>query len=779
MKLQRFSRLRGHRIFRDFTWAAPLEDFGRFNLIYGWNGSGKTTLSNLLRTLEKRQPITEGQVEFTFDGTKVTGPELAAAALPQVRVFNRDFVARNVFEAGSPHLPPVFVFGEESAEKQRKIDEIKARLPELTKAALAAAGRVTTATTSLTQYAADKARGIKVLLTTPGGGPFNNYDAGNFRVDIKRALEQSQDGKAPSPLPGEEFEGLKGLINGRPMAEVTVPAVSFPDVISLHRGVREALGRKVVSSVLTELTARPEVAAWVGAGLPLHTDDGDASHCKFCEQPLPPARLRQLEAHFNDEFKRLSAELADLVTTIESAAGDLRSVSLLRKTELYSELQAAYEEDRISLEAHLGNVAIGLDGLARAVSSKKERMFESLDLSSVLAGGDGRPNAQSSTLGAFLQAINAGLPALSEFMGRRSLTQLVRHVESHNERTRNFEEQVKLARERLRDHELVEALSGWTERQNALDVATEVEKGARQAQANSEAELKMLEADILEHRPPADELNQELISFLGREEIQLAVEDTGYRVLRGGHPANDLSEGERTAISFLYFLKSLQDRSFDLASGIVVIDDPVSSLDSNSLYSAFGFMKRRVAGAGQLFVLTHNFTFFRQVRNWFEFLNRGKKAERPARFYMLRTTLDGGRRGAVLTQLDPFLQRYESEYHYVFKRVMAEAERPAGLPLETYYEIPNLARRLLESFLAFKVPDATTLHARLEAVEFDGPKKTRILRFVDTHSHAEQIAEGHDDASGLAEAPAVLKDLIELLRKCDQSHFDAMCRAMQ
>ncbi len=42
------------------------------------------------------------------------------------------------------------------------------------------------------------------------------------------------------------------------------------------------------------------------------------------------------------------------------------------------------------------------------------------------------------------------------------------------------------------------------------------------------------------------------------------------------------SEGERTAIAFLYFLKSLQDKSFDLANGIVVIDDPVSSLDANA-----------------------------------------------------------------------------------------------------------------------------------------------------------------------------------------------------
>ena len=40
MKLDRISKIRGHRIFDHFAWPADLEPFGRFNLIYGWNGSG-------------------------------------------------------------------------------------------------------------------------------------------------------------------------------------------------------------------------------------------------------------------------------------------------------------------------------------------------------------------------------------------------------------------------------------------------------------------------------------------------------------------------------------------------------------------------------------------------------------------------------------------------------------------------------------------------------------------------------------------------------------------
>jgi wobble nucleotide-excising tRNase len=82
-----------------------------------------------------------------------------------------------------------------------------------------------------------------------------------------------------------------------------------------------------------------------------------------------------------------------------------------------------------------------------------------------------------------------------------------------------------------------------------------------------------LEKTLIEHRTPADELNNELHSFLGRSDITLAVKDTGYTITRMGEPALHLSEGEKTAIAFLYFLKSLQDQSIKLEESVVVIDE--------------------------------------------------------------------------------------------------------------------------------------------------------------------------------------------------------------
>lgn len=773
MKLDRFAKIREHRIFKDFVWPRTLEDFGRFNLIYGWNGSGKTTLSGLFKSVQAASPIAEGQIDFIFDGNRIPGIDLStASALPQVRVFNRETVSRSVFESSGSslaQLPPVYVFGEESAEKQRQVETLRSQLPALTDAANRAAAEASKASTDLNGFATDRAREIKNLLITPGGD-FNNYNAADFKSHIARFES--------NPVPAlnlEERQPLLDLKDAKPLPLVPIPTVIFPDVIRLQQEARQALAKTVVSSIIEELAANPQVAAWVSDGLPLHTHGTDSATCKFCEQPLPPERLKRLEAHFNDQFRQFTTSLQELVVRIENASKTLDNVSLPSFTLLYPELHSEYECERRELDTHLSNVRQSLMALAAAVKTKQERMFEQLELESLLAGGNGTPSDDKTLLFALLKALNNGMPAFGEFLGKNTLARLQKIIERHNSKTESFAEQVKTARELLHQHELALALPGWQDWQEKLKVANETKTSSEQTKGKAEREIKTLEADILQHRQPADELNRELIAYLGHDEIQVAVEDTGYKLMRRGTIATNLSEGERTAIAFLYFLKSLDDRSFDLQNGIIVLDDPITSLDSNSIYSAFGFMKRKLCDAGQLFVLTHNFTFLRQVRNWYKFVNRQKvKPGLPARFYMLRATLVDGERCSAIEALDPFLRDYESEYHYLFKRVLKASELPGGEPLNQYYELPNLARRLLESFLVFKVPNEWTLHARLEAVDFDGPKKTRLIRFLDTHSHAEQIAEGHDEASALAEAPEVLQDLLSLIEDCDGGHFERM-----
>ena len=130
--------------------------------------------------------------------------------------------------------------------------------------------------------------------------------------------------------------------------------------------------------------------------------------------------------------------------------------------------------------------------------------------------------------------------------------------------------------------------------------------------------------------------------FLCREELIFEATETGdagYYIKRSSSAefAKSLSEGEKTAIALICFLSKLKEENFDLNSGIVVIDDPISSLDSNSVFQAFGSMKTEIKQAKQVFILTHNFDFFKHIKHWFkrDYIDE-KEDKREAEFFMIK-----------------------------------------------------------------------------------------------------------------------------------------------
>ena len=105
-----------------------------------------------------------------------------------------------------------------------------------------------------------------------------------------------------------------------------------------------------------------------------------------------------------------------------------------------------------------------------------------------------------------------------------------------------------------------------------------------------------------------------------------------YEVVRkNGDIAENLSEGERNFIAFLYFYHRVRGSmsSEELKEKIVVIDDPVSSMDSTALFLVSAIVREminvcrnnteylnpQVPGdyIKQLFILTHNVYFHREI----------------------------------------------------------------------------------------------------------------------------------------------------------------------
>jgi wobble nucleotide-excising tRNase len=106
-----------------------------------------------------------------------------------------------------------------------------------------------------------------------------------------------------------------------------------------------------------------------------------------------------------------------------------------------------------------------------------------------------------------------------------------------------------------------------------------------------------------------------------------------YKIVRlSGEPADSLSEGEKNFICFLYFYFSVFgnfDGSQNLKDRVVVIDDPVSSMDSDAVFIISSLIRNMIEVCNnaytsypdeniqkhikQIFLLTHNSFFYNEI----------------------------------------------------------------------------------------------------------------------------------------------------------------------
>lgn len=739
ISVTKISRLRNLGVFREFDWPQDLPEFKRYNVIYGWNGSGKTLLSRIFARFQKKQILTCEDVVVKFSN----GDELRSnsfSSVPanlKVRVFNRDFVEETVHKAeGSIH--PIYFFGEKTKEKQQDLEKVAEQITEKRKAIETNILKKDDKKNEIDKLCSNGAQAVRDTLQIPG----RQYEREQFREDISTLL--GRDKHDDYILDDNEREHLLELIRSEKRKTLNLINFSFATFKVLFDKARKLCRESVVAKVIEEFRQHPDVNVWVEQGLNLHKHYGTET-CLFCNQLLTEQRLQDLDAHFSEAYNKLIEEIEKLAGEVRTGRESAISVRMPDPDLLFPGLHSRFTKQQAQFTNEHTRHIQEIDNLIEVLENKRKNPFE--DLESTVPAWDITDDA---------------IAAVNEM------------ITEHNTKVDNHQKEVEKAKQRLKHHIIAERIESYQELKNELNTIENALDTLQREVAKLEKQHLDLERDLVENRRPAEELNCEIASYLGHKEIQFNVEETGYRIVRNGQTADSISEGEKTAIAFLYFLKLLQDRDFDIQNGIVVIDDPVSSLDSNALYYAFGFMKNRVKDAGQLFLLTHNFLFFRQVKDWFSFLSRSDVGH-----YMLEVGKSGGNRNSRLVRLDPLLKDYESEYHYLFSLVYKAANTENGGDLAQYYYLPNVVRRLLEAFLEFKVPGKTCLHKRLQDVGFEDARKERIRRFCETHSHSRVIDEPEQDPVILGEANSIAQDVMDLIRTVDKGHLIGMERLVK
>jgi wobble nucleotide-excising tRNase len=243
----------------------------------------------------------------------------------------------------------------------------------------------------------------------------------------------------------------------------------------------------------------------------------------------------------------------------------------------------------------------------------------------------------------------------------------------------------------------------------------------------------------------------------------------------------------------LYFLEALRSKDIKLEDAVVVIDDPISSMDAHIAAGISSYLWARLAAPGsnakchQLFVLTHDFEFF---RSWIHQLNSRDSKQRPHRgnIYELRTGIaaDGMVSAPVFYQWDEQdrTRRARSEYHYLFWRVartLLDCRDPANsdAAYDAMFVLPNTCRRMLESFLSFRYPaQVGNFTSQMEAASkrIDDPDfGVRVTQFLHGSSHNEE--PDTQRRSRRQEAVTMLSTVMRFMHAVDEEHFKEMCKA--
>lgn len=725
-------------VFSDYRWKAGTPDFKRFNLIYGWNYSGKTTLSRAFRCFELKEPHKDfPDAEVQLLGADGTTHDLSAPdTVPAFRVFNTDFIRDNL-SFDESHAEPILVLGSEDIKKQDALEAAKAEREKLV-TELAADEE------TLKQTKADVEKGLREhardTIKNPLGIP--NYDKTRFepKVIVRRF-------DWPSHLLDDDSlnEYFSVFRSSEKKAALSKTTSTLSSVADLAKETAALLAQTVTTSArIAWLDKDPKLEQWVKDGRPLHNGKSD---CQFCGQPLPADLMAHLAGHFSADYDNLMAGLAALIKRVNEAQGE--EINLEHEASFYPELVSRFGAKKSELDSLLKARKVALSVLENALTSKQTRAFSNL------------PCQLTDDPGSQIDAAIANINGL---------------IDEHNTRTAEFEKKKQEAFDKIEMHQAASFVRDkeYNEKSFLIESLTTKTGEQRKNLMDADNTIRQMEREVSEASKGAEQINDLLAAYFGKDDLRIEVSpDRRFQIVRGGAMAKNLSEGEKTAIAFTHFIASVQDGRLPLSDTIVVIDDPISSLDASHLFNTYALIKTQLAECRQLFIATHSFEFYNLVREWAADDEGKEHAKKPQAnwkkwsVFFLKRTDD---MKAALQVIPQELLRFKSEYHYLFA-LLREFDTAGPGEFVGLLSLPNVVRRFMEAFGGIMIPLSTGLRGKMDRLFADPVERERVWKFINHYSHNTTITRSLT-IPDTSECQAVVHACLNAVKTWNEAYFN-------
>lgn len=753
--ITKINKLKRFGIYQDFSWG-PIDDFKKKNLIYGWNYSGKTTLSKLFQVLEakdKNKCFSGSEFEITVHDTGISKSynQDNLQSFPfAVKVFNSEFI-KDVFTWDEPKSginPISFYLGGEAGNLKgeiAKLEIINERLKKLKENKYTQIITTFNAYDSQGAHFSQKAKDVR-----------DNYLPGIFdpttfnKGDFKRIVEEVKVNLEGFILEELERDLTKKEAEAENRYERQNENLMFSENLeSLLNQVKLILEDSAPKSIsFPELESDEELFNWVQKGIPHHHE---AVNCKFCDQPLPKGRIENLNAFYSKKLK---------------------------------EIQNAIDKTRKDIEEEKKKTAVQFTDskfIAEPFREEYSRAVESFQSAKLLYNTqldalESDLKAKGSSIFILLTATEIELINLSESF------QLVEEViKKHNEWLDQFSDRKKTAIGKILRHYVAEYLitENYIQKEEEKACAEKIIQAIEKKYSDNDQLIKEYNQKLSSTAKGQGELNEILEILLHRDDIKIEIRNDKFRLERSGFPANHLSEGEKSAIAFAYFLTDLKSLRIDdppkLPKTIIFIDDPISSLDSNHIFQVRSLLKDffKTDDFAQLFISTHNFEFFSVMMDSkiFGTIRPGTGENKRPLYFIKRNKTE-----ADIVKMPKSFSDYKSEYVGLF-HILKEFHDDQNKDHFPYLLLlPNALRRFVELYTLAKYPanNESTVDSRVELVFKQKDKPHHNTKLMNWFSHSNQFdkLKGHDEK--IIQIADAISDLLTYIEKEDELHWKGL-----
>ncbi|WP_139547933.1 AAA family ATPase [Helicobacter pylori] len=425
--------------------------------------------------------------------------------------------------------------------------------------------------------------------------------------------------------------------------------------------------------------------------------------CPFCTQKIPHEIIQEYTSYFNKSVETFNQCSLEMSGTLKNILNQWNIKEILQSFEKFEPfMKKDFSKNKESLENALEQIKVLLEKLQKEVDKK-----------------EGAKNKEK------FQEIDKKLLEIQENIQKHvnETRKILNQKKEQEERLKELKTELKEARIKKAKHDSYDWQKSKREAERNLSV---LNRGYERLNCLLEKIDNKLKKLYEQKRPDIEAINSylkalNLPKYSLHEDYRIVLNSD---VLENSKAEMILSDGEKTTLAFAYFLARLKlfYKKEDLKNLVVIIDDPISSLDEQRIYNTsyiVAKINQELAGEAlkdedkvQVFVLTHNHTFMVRLINM---------VGKHARYFQL----ERNQNQLKIVCKNEVVGYFDTFYLLLFKEVYAFAEKEKVQDnFNEAINYGNKVRILLESFLKINFIDSFL------AKKHDGVFKEDMLKHL-------------------------------------------------